>query len=200
MKSKKGIVILVGIFLFLCLALAATSGGNKPKTDTASSQAQAVTVKEPTPTKEPTAAPTPKPTNTPIPTATPVKGLTAAEEAYRMKVVSQTDALAKSFSRFAVLCNNPKFFDSGWKIDVAMELALWKVSYTEAKKWTPSARFQKFHDKYISALAQYDSAANDAADGIDDIDSSLIQRAINKTNEGSRLLKEATELLKGIVI
>ncbi|MCM8745831.1 hypothetical protein NET03_04745 [Thermomicrobium sp. CFH 73360] len=149
----------------------------------------------PTPTPEPTPTPTPvRPTPTPEPTPTP--GLSAEELQYLSVVLGQSKRMQDSLQRLSDPLEQAQsdpyvIFTPAWRAKVAVELAIWKSTYEEARNLTPPPRFAAFHQTYVSALEQFSLAADDFAYGIDHLDARRISVAASRLEEGGRLLQEA---------
>lgn len=56
---------------------------------------------------------------------------------------------------------------------------------------TPPPSLQGFHAKYVEALGRFDSAADDLANGIQNHDQELIDRASDKIHEANMLMADA---------
>ena len=117
--------------------------------------------------------------------------------AYESAVMSQTSALSVSMGRFAVLAQDPQFFDGQWKIEVATELAVWQATYREAQAMAAPSGYEAFHRKYMAALSQFDAAASKVARGIDTVNPGLVEDASADMDAGTRLIDEAMEEFPG---
>jgi hypothetical protein len=113
--------------------------------------------------------------------------------AYESAVLSQSDALSVSMGRFAVLAQNPQFYDGQWKIEVSTELAVWRATYRDAQAMAAPSGYEAFHRKYMAALSQFDAAASKVARGIDTINPDLIEDASADMDAGTRLIDEAMD-------
>ncbi len=166
------------------------------------------TLVPPTPTNTPpppTPTPTPRPptsTPTPRPEPTPTSAAIASEQGYRSQIVRQTETMGASFRRFGTLASDPKLLDPDWRRRVAIELGTWKATYAQAQQMTPPERFVPVHEKYLAALAQFDSAADDTAYGLDNpgtaAGNARLSSAQSKIAEGNRLLGEVVALMQEI--
>jgi hypothetical protein len=117
--------------------------------------------------------------------------------AYQSAVMSQSSALSVSMGRFAVLAQNPQFFDGQWKIEVATELAVWQATYREAQAMAPPSGYEAFHRKYMAALSRFDAAASKVARGLDTVNPDLIEDASADMDAGTRLIDEAMDEFPG---
>lgn len=173
-----GLSLLGGVIVWI-----ADSGSDSSSTDEAASRSNATTATR-TPTRVTSA------------TRTPTRAASSMSESrYRSEIGSQLSTMGSSMGRFSQLAGTPQLLSNSWKLDVAVELAIWQQSYREARQMDPPTGFEAFHRKYVSALAKFDSAATDAAAGIDDVDSSRLESANRKISEGRVLLQDAEDLM-----
>lgn len=165
--------------------------------DLAARVAQAPAAPTPTPPPTPTEKP---PTPTPRPTPTPTSVTDAQTRAYGVQLERTSRNLRDSFSRFSKLLEKPAPADRNWQISLAVELGTWKGAYADAQTWEPPPELQDVHDLYVSALEQYDGAADDIAYAMDNFGTPEGNRRLDRANlrlsEGNRLLNESTKLLR----
>lgn len=126
-------------------------------------------------------------------------GLSAEALAYAAILEEQSRTMGDSLNRAADLFENPLLFDDNWIISVATELAIWRITYDEARALTPPEEFGGVHDKWLQSLSSFDSAATNIANGIDNLDADEIDRGAAKMLEGAALLAEATQELEAIL-
>lgn len=129
-----------------------------------------------------------------IPTSTP--GLTVQESTYQAALTSQIQTLGKSLTQFSTLMQSPKPLDKTWRTSLVIELAIWQVSYQDALRLQPSPRLQPANDKYVTAMALYDSVATDIASALDNWDTTRVNTAVNKMTQAKTLIEESGQLLK----
>ena len=110
---------------------------------------------------------------------------------YTNELHLQTEELGGSLTHFRELTSNPQINDENWRLKVATTLAIWQVIYSEAQAMTPPPSLQGFHAKYVEALGRFDSAADDLANGIQNHDQELIDRASDKIHEANMLMADA---------
>lgn len=180
----KRIAIGVAAFLFLCMVLAIASAGNKPKSDTAVQAQPVAATKEPTATSIP---PTPKPSATP--------SYLLQEQSYASAVGNQAKTMKESLQRIGALMQNPQLFNSSWKVSVGTELGIWKLTYQEAKALNPPPRFEKVHEKYLQGMTLYNTAADDVANGIDNLDTAKLNAGTAKVQQATALFLEAAQMI-----
>jgi micrococcal nuclease len=132
------------------------------------------------------------------PPSAPQQGFTPEEQAYATTVAGEAFALEASFQRFADLMQTPRIGQDDWTIQVAAELALWKQTYADAQQLTPPPVFADIHSVWLQALGLYASAADDIANGIDNLDIDLIYAAAAKLDQATALVEQATQMLEEI--
>lgn len=150
-----------------------------------------------TPTPEPTPTPAPTPTPTPEPTPTPDRTAERAEQAYIQKVVDLNKAVSGALSKTADLIEDPNPWDQNWIFQFAGQLVIIRTANQEALALDAPPRYADMHSVWLSAFALYDEATYLLAEGIDNLDVSLINQATGKINEANGKLQEATALLPG---
>lgn len=139
----------------------------------------------------------PMPTATAVhPIATPTVSYREVEIAYWTKVLPQLDKMQDSLKRFGVLIKEPKMGNTTWQVDLAKELAVWRLVYTEARSLEPSPRLRVMHDTYLTALQAYSEAAMEIAQGVDRRDMQGFTTAMLRMQEGNLLLREASSLIR----
>ncbi len=82
-------------------------------------------------------------------------------------------------------------FDQQWRIEVAAELATWKLIRDEARALTPPPRFASFHAFYLDGLEKFAQAADDFAYGVDHLDAERIQKASDEIKQASQSFNQA---------
>jgi hypothetical protein len=96
--------------------------------------------------------------------------LSDSEQQYVSSIQSQATELGASMGRFHDLATRPDVFNDNWKLQLAKELALWQIEYTNAQKLQPSARFTAVQVCWVGALRDLNNAANEIASGLDHSD------------------------------
>ena len=125
-------------------------------------------------------------------------GWTSEESSYADDVVSDTDVMAASFSDFGERVGNwPYSEDDTYAL--ATDCATWQSTYDKYKDMaSPSDRFATMHDDWVSGLGCYSEAGDLFARGVDNFDSSLIDAADAKINEGLDYISQASDELSRI--
>jgi hypothetical protein len=98
------------------------------------------------------------------------EALSDSEMQYVKVVQDQAGQLSESMQRFHDLAANPEVFDDDWKLNLAKELAIWQIIYSDAQKLQPSARLAAVQDCWIGALRDLNNAASEIASGLDHSD------------------------------
>ena len=173
---------------FVVLIIVAGGGSSADQHQTAVAVVTATSVPA-APTQ--TATPTPIQTTTPTPTA----AISAAELQYRATLVTETSTMATSLGSFSQLMANPRLGNATWTVSVAAQLAIWRAIYAEAQKLAPPPALKAVHEQYLSGLALYNAASFDIAQGMDQLDASLLTKALAEINAGNRSITAATALL-----
>jgi hypothetical protein len=119
--------------------------------------------------RNPIAASTPADSPEISPAAKPSE-LSNSELEYVSAVQGEAGQLSQSMGRFHDLAQRPEIFDDDWKLNLAKELAMWQIMYTEAQKLQPSARFASVQSCWVGALRDLSNAANEIASGLDHSD------------------------------
>lgn len=160
----------------------------------------------PTPTQEPTPTPTtnPKPTPTSVkPTPTPKPTLTADQVAYFAHVNQVVNGLQPSFADFSKeterASTDPTVAsDPAWQQEVAVDLALWQSTYQSEKGRTPPAGLGIINGKWIEALGHYNLAAEDFANGVDDVNNGNSAQGLVLINQASGLLDQGNQSIDAL--
>lgn len=121
---------------------------------------------------------------------------TSAARAYSREMSDIATSMSESLDRFTDLSRNPQYLSTNWKTRVSSELLIWRANYYQIQRITPPTAMVEIHELTVAAFERYDSAAFDVEAGIDQINADLIYRAVDKINQGTRLLQEANRLLR----
>jgi len=106
-----------------------------------------------------------------------------AGSAYFGQVHEEAGALGASLGRMADLCRSPLPQDRNWQAEVALELAMWKATYTDAQKLQPPAGWSEWNDRWLAQLASLDTAADEFASGIDHSDTGLLEESAARVRQ-----------------
>ncbi|MGH7840259.1 MAG: zinc-ribbon domain-containing protein [Candidatus Binataceae bacterium] len=102
----------------------------------------------------------------------------SADAEYAAAIARQTAIISQSLKRVAKLGKDPNYSDESWRFDFLAELAVWQVTYDSARKLNPPAKWRKVQTRYVLALVQLNSAAEDFARGLNpNDDEGLINQA-----------------------
>ena len=133
---------------------------------------------------------------TPTPTKTPTKpAITASEQAYAASVADQSNTLSEAFYDLSELTSNPQIGNNDWTVSVVIQLLTIQELYDKAMDLDPPNSMAAIHLKYIQAMDNYNDATYLFAEGVDELDASLIDEATQKMNTGRQLINEATQLI-----
>lgn len=191
--AKKGgigcgaLVVIIVVGTFLVGAITNGSGGDNRPVESPSAKV----AESPQTVASETAAPSSDPITEPSPSLV----VDPASAAYRAQISSQAKELEDSFSRMSILTNDPKILDNNWRASLIMELAIWKVTLTNAQRLAVPDGYTNFHAKYLDALSKFDGAADTIASGTDNFDADQTLDGIYMVKEGRELLQEALNIL-----
>jgi hypothetical protein len=121
--------------------------------------------------------------------------ITSDEQAYAITIANHADILSETFTELAGLMANPQLGDDEWTLNVATQLAIIRLLYDEAIEVTPPSSMANIHQKYVQAMSHYEAATHLIAQGIDELDPSLIDQATEELLRGGQLINEATQLI-----
>jgi hypothetical protein len=120
---------------------------------------------------------------------------TAAEQAYASAIVDQSTTLAGALAELGDLSQNYQFGDDEWTINVATQLAKIRLVYDEAMAMSPPSSMTEIHYKYTQGLKHYNTMTELFAQGIDELNASLIEQATTEMYIGKDYITEATNLI-----
>lgn len=120
---------------------------------------------------------------------------TAAEISYASEMATHSNDVSDAMYELSNLMDYPNIGDSTWTINVAAELATIQLLYDDALEIDPPSTMAHIHTKYILAMGCYNDATNYLAQGIDEMDTTLIDTATNKLVLGTTYMNEATSLM-----
>lgn len=189
-----GALLIVALLGSCCASIAllgsATDGAKKDTKVTEAPASAEETDTEVVPEPEPT----PEPAPSPQPAA-----LTAEERAYSTKVGTMSLTLAEAVLGLSdVLQNDSIGVMTGGdsQIEAAGYAGVIQSVYEQAKELTPPASMQAIHDKWLSALKDYNDSMDHLANGIDNVDTAEIEKAAALMTSGGTKTAEATQLLQ----
>jgi hypothetical protein len=147
----------------------------RPPTDTPTPRPPTDT---PTP-RPPTDTPTPRPpTDTPTarpPTATP--GLSGADLDALNRIIKDLQSMTDAMTKMGTLAGASNIMSAQWKLDIATQLAIMRVSRNDIKKVQGSARLNQIRNTVVVATEDCDRAIDKFAYGIDHIDPASVNEA-----------------------
>jgi hypothetical protein len=121
--------------------------------------------------------------------------ITAAEQAYASAVAEQATTLAGVLTKLGDLLQNYQLGDDEWAINVATQLAVIRLVYDEAMAMSPPSSMAEIHSKYTQGLTHYNTMTELLAQGIDALDTDLVEQAATEMNIGTVYITEATNLM-----
>lgn len=140
-----------------------------------------------------------------VPTAVPTaaapamqQGLSADEQAYIDAVMPIISTMSDSLGTFSELSQNPQFGDDDWTLNVAAQLAVWRVSYDNANAIVPPPTFVDLHSLLLESLRLYSEASYDIATGLDNFNVAAMEAGANKMLMASDYLDQANDELNRI--
>ena len=131
-------------------------------------------------------------------TSTGDSGWTSEETSYLDGVGTDIDVMSESLSDFGDRVGNwPYSEDDTYAL--AADCATWQSTYDIYKDMpAPSDRFSTMHGLWVSGLGCYNDAADLFASGVDTADSSLVEAASAKMDEGMSYVSQANDELSRI--
>ncbi|MGH7001558.1 MAG: hypothetical protein ACREEA_08640, partial [Stellaceae bacterium] len=72
----------------------------------------------------------------------------------------ETSDLGDSLIKFSQLTKDPQFLNESWQIQVAGQMAVWKVTYDDARKLDPPMRWREFHSEYLGGPSEIQRCSN----------------------------------------
>lgn len=154
----------------------------------------------PTPTNTATPTNTLLPTDTPLPTPTPTgapqPSLSDEERTYLRVALQSGSDIGTALGVIGKLTTAPKIGDQAWAFQVAAQIAAVRLSYDEIAKLDPPSNLTEFHQKLLSGVGQCKSAVDNMANGIDNLDASVLQLAASQMVACGTETKEAVAVLQ----
>jgi len=129
------------------------------------------------------------------PSTSPPTTITAAEQAYALVVADQSTTMSTALTELGDLLQDYRLGDDEWATDVVTQLVKIRMVYNEAMAMTPPSSMTEIHYKYSQGLKHYNTMTDLLAQGIDELDASLIEQAATEMDIGTDYIKEATKLM-----
>lgn len=130
-------------------------------------------------------APTPAPNSG-------VETITASEQNYLTELGENNNTVGEALTELGNLTQNPQIGNDEWTVEVVIQFVTIQIAYKEATEMSPPNSLREVHNKYVQAISCFNDMTYLFAQGIDNNDSELIDEAIQKLEEGSELMDEAT--------
>jgi len=187
-KQKSGklkwVVLAVGIIVVIVIIAAVASGGKNTSTSTPANTS--------TSTPAQTSTSTPAKTSTSTPAKTPVPAATS--EADRVRAWnSQYGSIVKTLSGdLNIISTDAENYRGGSTAKILSDAQKCKDDIATARSYPAIPSAQASAD-FSAALSALTASAQDATDGLNNNDSSLIQRAANEMNQGSTYIQNTTD-------
>jgi len=121
--------------------------------------------------------------------------LTSAERAYATTIVSQATTVSNAFTELGKLLQNPQIGNEDWTLKMATQLAIIRTAYNKAMEIEPPDSMTHIHYKYVQAMKHYNTATELVAQGIDEMNPDLVNKATTEIQTGTQLINEVTELI-----
>lgn len=133
----------------------------------------------------------------PTPTPAPAAAFddTANVAAYIDEITPILSDMSDSLGRFSALASNPRIGSDDWTIEVATELAIWRVSYERAQEIVPPASIASVHAETLSSLNLLNDASFLIAEGLDTFDAAKLEQAAALIQEATDKIGTANDLL-----
>lgn len=215
--ARKVFFLIVGLTLLLCCGgtvlwsladmglrdagLLPTYTPNPTDTPEPTATVKPTRTSRPTATERPSSTPRP-PTNTPLPptatdepTITPLP-MATVETPYTDSILpilrnysAALDTLGGLFSDAGT--NTSLIATDAWRIKVATQLAMIKISGDEIRALTPPTQYAKVHAELLDAAKHLDAMADLSAQSIDALDAAKMTQAVEEMNQGNAAIKRA---------
>ena len=143
-----------------------------------SSRTESITTTQTQTTTSPTTTPTTEPSLT-------------HEQAYTTAIADHAYRVSDTITQLSELMINPQMGNDTWASQVKAELATIQSLYDEVTQMSTPVSMVDIHYKYVLAISLYEYATHSIAQGIDELDVSLINQAITEINTGTQMLNEA---------
>jgi hypothetical protein len=116
------------------------------------------------------------------------------ELVYMEKIIASSRNLSGSMQTFSKMSSEPLkvYTDDDYKMEVVVAMAVIQNEYRQTKEMVPPPRFASIHKNYLQALTHYNTAMDNLAYGIDNVDADSINKAVTEMEQGTVLLNQAT--------
>ena len=111
---------------------------------------------------------------------------------YRQQAAQIVQLLDSSYTQVIGLLQHPQAGDPDWTAQITGLLAQWHVVYQQMQALAPPPELASKHSVVLSALAQFDSAATDLANGLQQQDSTHTQIGLQEMGAAVSLLTAAS--------
>lgn len=127
----------------------------------------------------------------------------AQEQAYTaalMPILKEYTAAMTNFSsQMTAAGKNPVLItDAQWRLKTAATLATWDLLGAQLRALTPPARFAGAHKEVLAAAAHYETAGDLVADGIDQIDATLLAQGNTAIALGGAAINRAAGMMRSL--
>jgi hypothetical protein len=119
--------------------------------------------------------------------------LSDSELQYMSRFRNQIAQVGASMGRFTDLTAHPDFLSDDWKNNVNRELILWQITYTEAQKVQPPARFAAVQGCWVGALGVLNDAGAEIASGLDRSDAEYLNGANGTLSRANDTVKACVQ-------
>jgi len=133
------------------------------------------------------------------PEQTELPPMTDEEQNYISALQDNSAAVGDAFEELSALMSNPQIGVDEWTLKVATQLTIIRLAYDEAKELNPPTSLSHIHSRYLQAMNKYNDATYLMASGIDNLDSTLLDEASNKMEEGAQYIDETTSLIEAFM-
>lgn len=132
-----------------------------------------------------------------VPAGTP--SFTASEQNYATTIYDHMDTMSEALSNLGDLLTNPQIGYDEWTVDIATEVTVIRLLYEEAQEIEPPSSMADIHDSYMQAMWHYDRSTDLLVEGIDTLDTNLLDLATEEIKMGTMFISEVTELLSDFI-
>jgi len=133
------------------------------------------------------------------PEPTELPSITNEEQNYISAFQDNGATVGNAFEELSILMSNPQIGVDEWTLKVATQLTIIRLAHDEAIQMNPPASMVHIHSKYIQAMSEFNDATYLITSGIDNLDSTLLEEATNKMDEGTQYINEVTTLMEAFM-
>ncbi len=101
----------------------------------------------------------------------------------------------EALGKLGELMLSPQLTSAYWNDEVELQASIIQGKYLEATLYTPPPQYIELHRQYLSAMELYDAAMDDLLEGIDNVDATALDRALQKMTSGEERMNEAGRTL-----